>query len=97
VRLSVVGIVPYQQVSIIHSTLRRPQTRGSVSLDFGPQAYAGQTALRPHVAAIANVYLTLSTTTLHKRRNFIGDIALVDQYGNKHWARGIRFQGKERQ
>lgn len=81
------------QIKIVHAILRKPHATGQVLVKYwgADNEPPGDHALIPHRATTADIYLHLREGSRFHDSDFLGDVGLVDQYGNTHWTNNVRF------
>ncbi len=80
------------KVVLVSARLRKPATEGLVRMDNPKRGVAGTYPLEPFTSTRASVYFFVALPAPPAGTNFMGDVGLVDQFGNTHWLEKIRFR-----
>jgi len=72
--------------------LRRKTVLGMVDVKDFASHYHGRYAMLPNAMTPARVHFFAANTTREETRPLVADIAVVDQFGNEHWIKGLTFK-----
>ena len=92
---AVVTNITKETVRVVGSLIKRPRVQGAVWVKSQLSDVYHSNAVDIPARAIADITFHFQVAPPFKKpgRNFSSQIALVDQYGNRHWQRfKFRFQ-----
>jgi hypothetical protein len=72
--------------------LRRKTVLGMVDVKDFASHYHGRYAMLPNAMTHARVHFFAANTSREEARPLVADIAIVDQFGNEHWIKGLTFK-----
>jgi hypothetical protein len=84
-----VGVLRYRQRR--WDVARKSVHTSPLVKDLGSQ-YSGRYAIPPKGTTDVRIGFVYSEPERPPLENFVADVALVDQFGNHHWLRGLRFK-----
>jgi hypothetical protein len=79
------------KVALVSAKLRKPAVDGFVHVEDRASGTTGAYPLDPNVKTKASVYFYVLMPAPPVGTNVVGDVGIIDQYGNTHWLEKVRF------
>ncbi len=72
--------------------LKKPKIRGMVHVKDVNSQFHGSYAIPPGYTTKMSIDFLIEPPTIQMNKSFFADIAIYDQFGNKHWIKNIEFK-----
>ncbi|MEQ6614192.1 hypothetical protein ACRS57_03715 [Pseudomonas aeruginosa] len=90
-KLNVTNISPYH-VHLMGGLMRKPKAVGVVLVRAPDRSMFGDYEIPKGHISEAHVNFWIQPPAVKEGRSFTADIAVVDQFGNEHWLKGVEFR-----
>lgn len=80
-----------RDVIAVATILRKPRVHGLIFVRHPRRDIYGRYPILPGRTTVIDVSFWIQPPVAAEGESFSGSIAVVDQFGNRHWVRAIRF------